>query len=242
MKNVIVTGGSAGIGAACVRSFAECGCNVILNYNKSEKKACELSRRLNESGLSVYPVQGDASCECDARRIISLCECKFGAPDVLVNNAGVSRVGVIESVDEDDYNYLMDGNFKSCFTMCRAIAPYMRQYAGRIINISSMWGIAGASCEALYSSAKSAVIGLTRSLAKELAISGTTVNCVAPGFIDTEMNAHLTEEEVADIVARTPISRSGKPSDVAEAVMFFASDKASFITGQVLCVDGGFIL
>ncbi len=242
MKNVIVTGGAKGIGASCVRAFAEAGYNVILNYKTSEKKALELCRELNDEGHTVYPVCADASIAEQARRIVSMCECKFGSVDILVNNAGVSRIGVIESVSEEEYRNVVDGNFKTCFNMCRAVAPYMREKAGRIINISSMWGLVGASCEALYSSSKSAVIGLTRSLAKELAMSGTTVNCVAPGFIDTDMNAHLTPDEKAEIISETPLARAGIPEDVTNAVLFFASASSSFITGQVLCVDGGFTL
>lgn len=242
MKNVIVTGGAKGIGASCVRAFVKAGYNVIVNYKTSEQKASELCSELEGEAGAAYPVCGDVSVYEQARRVAKMCEYKFGAVDILVNNAGVSRIGVIEAAGEEDYASIMDGNFKSCFNMCRAAAPYMREKAGRIINISSMWGVAGASCEALYSSSKSAVIGLTKSLAKELAISGTTVNCIAPGFIDTDMNACLSDEEKAEIISKTPISRAGLPEDIANAVLFFASPSSSFITGQVLCVDGGFIL
>lgn len=242
MKNVIVTGGAKGIGAGCVRAFVKAGYNVIVNYKTSEKKALELCNELEGEAGKVYPVCGDVSVYEQARRVVKMCEYKFGSVDILVNNAGVSRIGVIEAADEDEYNAVMDGNFKSCFNMCRAVAPCMREKAGRIINISSMWGVAGASCEALYSSSKSAVIGLTRSLAKELAISGTTVNCVAPGFIDTDMNACLSDGDREEIISKTPISRAGTPEDVANAVLFFASPSSSFVTGQVLCIDGGFIL
>lgn len=242
MKNVIVTGGAKGIGASCVRAFVKAGYNVIVNYKTSEQKSLELCAELEGEAGTAYPVCGDVSVYEEARRVAKMCEYKFGSVDILVNNAGVSRIGVIETTSEEDYNAVMDGNFKSCFNMCRAAAPYMREKAGRIINISSMWGVAGASCEVLYSSSKSAVIGLTKSLAKELAISGTTVNCVAPGFIDTDMNACLSDEEKNEIISRTPISRAGMPEDIANAVLFFASPSSSFITGQVLCVDGGFIL
>lgn len=242
MKNVIVTGGAKGIGASCVRAFVKAGYNVIVNYKTSEQKSLELCAELEGEAGTAYPVCGDVSVYEEARRVAKMCEYKFGSVDILVNNAGVSRIGVIETTSEEDYNAVMDGNFKSCFNMCRAAAPYMREKAGRIINISSMWGVAGASCEVLYSSSKSAVIGLTKSLAKELAISGTTVNCIAPGFIDTDMNACLSDEEKNEIILKTPISRAGMPEDIANAVLFFASPSSSFITGQVLCVDGGFIL
>lgn len=242
MKNVIVTGGAKGIGAGCVRAFVKAGYNVIVNYKTSEQKALELCAELEGEAGTAYPVCGDVSVYEQARRVAKMCEYKFGSVDILVNNAGVSRIGVIETASEEDYNAVMDGNFKSCFNMCRAAVPYMREKAGRIINISSMWGVAGASCEVLYSSSKSAVIGLTKSLAKELAMSGTTVNCVAPGFIDTDMNACLSDEEKNEIISKTPISRAGMPEDIANAVLFFASPSSSFITGQVICIDGGFIL
>ncbi len=242
MKSVIVTGGAKGIGAAIVRKLAEQGYGVIMNYKKSREQAEKLEKELAEKGYSVYAVQADVSQYDEARRIVAICESRYGSVDVLVNNAGVSYVGLLEQTDCEKWNYVMDNNARSCYNMCRAASNALRDSKGKIINISSMWGVSGASGESAYAASKAAVIGITKSLAKELSLSGINVNCVAPGFILTDMNSQLSAEAVAEIVEKTPLGRAGLPEDIAETVAFFASDSASFITGQTLTVDGGFIL
>ncbi len=242
MKSVIVTGGAKGIGAATVRRLAEDGYGVIINYKSSKAQSEALEKELTEKGFSVHAVQADASVYHDAGRLVAICESYYGSVNALVNNAGVSYMGLLEQTDDEKWNYVMDNNAKACYNMCRAASSALRDSSGGIINISSMWGVCGASGESAYSASKSAVIGITRSLAKEMSLSGVRVNCVAPGFILTDMNAHLSEDDIAEIVEKTPLGRAGTPEDIAEAVAFLLSDKASFITGQTLVIDGGFIL
>ena len=163
--------------------------------------------------------------------------------DILINNAGISEQKLFTDITDDDWNNMLSVNLTGCFNCCRAASKYMiNQKYGSIINVSSMWGIAGASCEVHYSASKSGIIGLTKALAKELGPSNIRVNCVAPGVINTEMNQHLNKDDLSELINSTPLCRIGDPIDVAEAIMFLASDKSSFITGQTLSVDGGFIL
>lgn len=242
MKSVLITGASRGIGAKTAEVFAENGYAVMINYNKSEAQAQQLCQSLTEKGFTAYTCQCDVSDAGQVRRMASLCEYRFGGLDVLVNNAGVSSFGVLESLSEQDWDTTMATNVKSMFLATKSLLPLLRERRGKIINISSMWGISGASCEVHYSASKAAVIGFTKALAKEEAPNGITVNCIAPGFIETEMNCKLTDDNKQQIIEKTPLGRAGTTEDIAHAVLFLASDGADFITGQTLCIDGGYIL
>ncbi len=232
MKRVLISGGSSGIGAACVRAFAADGFQVFFLYSKNEEKANAVARQTGATAIK---------CDVtDINQIISAVE-QIGSVDVLVNNAGVSFIGLIQDTDDKTYRRVIDTNLSGAFYLCRALAPKMVANGyGRIINIGSVWGRHGASCEVAYSASKSGLRGLTASLAKELGPSGITVNCIEPGVIKTDMNACLDEQTVNELIGQTPLCRLGTPEDIAEAVMFLASDKASFITAQIIGVDGGF--
>ena len=168
---------------------------------------------------------------------------KFGSLDILVNNAGVAYQGLITDTDEIDFDRIIDTNLKGTFNCCKAVTSSMvNKGSGKIINISSMWGQVGASCEVAYSASKAGIIGLTKALAKELAPSGITVNCIAPGLIETSMNSNLTVEELAEFVETIPLGRMGSADEIAEAIEFLASDKADYITGQVLGINGGYVI
>lgn len=242
-KTALVTGGSGGIGEAVSILLAKNGFNVIINYKKSEEKAKAIEQNLILSGYSAFAIGANLTETIEVKRLFAIAYEKFGSIDVLVNNAGISKQQLLTDVSDEDFNSIMQINFGSMFKCCREAVPYMlKNHSGSIVNISSMWGISGASCESIYSASKSAAIGFTKSLAKELGPSGIRVNCIAPGLIDTKMNENLSKTDVEQLIYETPLNRIGSPDDVAEAVLFLASDKSSFITGQTLSVDGGFII
>ena len=236
MKTVLISGGSRGIGAECVRAFADAGYQTVFLYKSSDSEAFSLSRT-----TCTLAIKCDVADPEAVKNAVSRVVSEFGKIDVLVNNAGVSFIGLVQDTDDDTYRRVLDTNLSGAFYLCREVAPIMVQNGGgKIINIGSVWGKYGASCEVAYSASKAGIRGLTTSLAKELGPSGITVNCVEPGVIETDMNAHFDAETLNDLADATPLCRLGKPEDVANAVMFLASDKASFITGQCLGVDGGF--
>lgn len=237
MKTVVITGSSRGIGAATAKLFAENGFNVCVNYFHSEKAAKELTASLP----SAVAVKADISKKADAVALIEAATETFGHVDVLVNNAGIALPPqLVTDVSDADYDRVFDINMKGVHNTVSAVLPQMvNRKSGNIVNISSLWGVVGGSCETVYTASKAAVIGYTKALAKELGPSGIRVNCVAPGFIRTEMNARFSEEEIASFAEETPLCRVGDPQDVAKAVFFLAMDMSDFITGQTLCVDGG---
>lgn len=236
MKRVLITGGSGGIGAAIVKAFAETGCQVAFTYNKNHSVATALANQTGASALAV-----DLEKNESIREAVQIAATLLGGIDILVNCAGISQIMLFTDLSDDDIARMVQINLTSVMTLTKIAAPYMlRNHSGRIINIGSMWGKTGASCEVHYSATKAALEGFTKALAKELGPSGITVNCVEPGVIATPMNASLDEETIRSLIEETPLMRLGKPSDVADAVLFLASDKASFITGQILGVDGGF--
>ncbi len=240
-KTAVVTGASRGIGAAIAETFAKNGYSVIINYNSSVDAALTLRDRLRMSNPDVEMFRADVSTSEGADALIKYASDHFGRVDVLVNNAGIAHTGLFTDMTDGEYRRLMSLDLDGAFYCSRAAAKEMIcAHSGAIVNISSMWGLVGASCEAAYSAAKAGVIGLTKALAKELGPSGIRVNCVAPGVIATEMNSHLSDEDIAALADETPLSRIGQPHEVAEAVLFLASEKAAFVTGQTIACDGGF--
>ena len=242
MKTAVITGASGGIGSAIAAKLASDGYNTILNYNKSQLKAEKLCEHLVSQGFNAVTFKADVSQSEEADALIAFAVKEFGGADILVNNAGIAQQKLFTDITDEDYDRMFNSNVRSVFNCCRAALPYMiHNKWGRIVNISSMWGVCGASCEVHYSASKAAVIGLTKALAREVGPSGITVNCIAPGLIDTPMNAALDKETIKSLCEETPAGRIGTPDDIASAVSFFVSDGASFTTGQVLTVDGGFI-
>ena len=238
MKTVLITGASRGIGEAIARAFSSNGYNVVINYNKSEELAKKLG---NELQAPIF--KADVSDINQAKALVDFTVQKFGKIDVLVNNAGIALPQmVLQSATEADFDKIVSVNLKSVFNCSKAVIDYMvSNGGGSIINISSIWGQIGGSCEVLYSMTKAGVIGFTKALAQELAPSNVRVNAVAPGFIATDMNAHLTEDEVSAFVQDVPLGKTGKAQDVANAVLFLADEKSSYVTGHVLNVNGGLI-
>lgn len=242
-KTVIVTGSSKGIGAATAILFAQKGYNVVINYNNSYESASLLCRSLVSNGYSVITQKANVANKLEVDLMVKETLYKFGSLDILVNNAGIAYQGLVSETDEIDFDRIIDVNLKGVFNCCKSVIPSMvSRQSGKIINISSIWGQVGASCEVAYSAAKAGVIGLTKALAKELAPSGITVNAIAPGLIETNMNSNLTIEELSDFVSTIPLGRMGSADEIAAAVEFLASDKADYITGQVLGVNGGLVV
>ena len=244
-KNVFVTGGAGDIGRAIVRRFHGASFNVAIHCFKSEKDAAALAEELcaRDPSLIVRVYRADFNSPEETGSMMKKAEEEMGPIDVLVNNAGLGRQKLITGTAYEDWRETFAVNVDSTFLCTKAVLPAMiREKSGKIVNISSIWGIAGASCEVDYSAAKAAVIGFTKALAKEVGPSGINVNCVAPGVIDTKMNAHLSELDLEALAGETPLGRLGTPDEIAEAVFFLCSEKASFITGQVLSPNGGFVI
>ncbi len=236
MKRVLISGGSRGIGRALVEAFCAEGHRVAFLYRANAEAAKAVALATGAIGICA-----DVSDPEAVRRAVAEAETALGGTvEVLVNNAAVSHIGLVQDMTDDEWRRVCDTNLSGAFYLCRAVIPGMvSAHSGRMIHIGSMWGKVGASCEVAYSATKAGLRGLTMALAKELGLSGITVNCVEPGFIDTDMNAALDPDTRAALCDETPLGRIGTPQDVAAAVAFLASDSASFITGQILGVDGG---
>lgn len=238
MKTVLINGGSRGIGRAIVEKFSKEGYNVAFTYLNSEDEAEELSL-----ATGALAIRADTRSESDVKRAVKIAADAFSGIDILVNNAGVSSFSLFTDITLEEWNGIFSVNVTGAFLYSKEVIPYMlRNKYGRIINISSMWGITGSSCEVHYSASKAALIGLTKALAKELGPSGITVNAIAPGLIDTDMNKAVDGETKRQIAEETPLLRMGRSKEVADAALFLASDGASFITGDVLNVSGGYVI
>lgn len=243
MKYALITGGSRGIGAAAARLFAQRGWGVAVGYDQSGDRAQALTQELRELGVPALAVRADVADPRQVGKMVDNVLEKFCQLDILICSAGVSHVGLISQIDEDQWRRLFAVNVDGVHHCCRAVLPHMlSRKCGSIVTVSSMWGQVGASCEAAYSATKGAVIAYSKALAKELGPSNIRVNCVAPGVIDTEMNAHLTREDLSALAEETPLGRVGTASEAAAAIAFLASDEASFLTGQVVAPNGGLVI
>lgn len=244
LKTALITGGSRGIGRQTALLLAQNGYRTAICYEKVSDAADRLCCDIAAFGGTAAAYRCDVSDFSGVHSMISEIERSFGGVDVLVNNAGISEQLLFSDITEEKWDRMFAVNVKSVYNCTHAVLGHMiHEKHGRIINISSMWGVTGASCEVHYSASKAAVIGFTKALAKELGPSGITVNCIAPGVIDTEMiRCQLDNETIASLKEETPLCRLGTPEDIAEAVMFLTSERASFITGQVLGVNGGFVI
>lgn len=239
-KVALVTGGSRGIGRAIAEKLASLGARVVINYHQNEAAAQEVVHRIRAAGGEAVAVQGDVRHAEDARRIVKTALDTFGRLDILVNNAGTTRDNLLALMKEEDWDLVLETNLKGTYQVTKAaIRSMMKQRSGRIINITSVAGVAGNPGQTNYSAAKAGIIGFTKSLAKEIGPRNITVNAVAPGYVPTDLTANLPEELIQRAVELTPLGRLGTVEDVANVVAFLASDEAGFITGQVLRVDGG---
>lgn len=236
-KVAIVSGGSKGIGASIVETLASSGFDVVLNYRFSANKANDIASKFS----NVVTFQADVSDHAQVKSLVDFTISKFGRIDLLVNNAGIDFINTLSDTSDSDFDTVLRNNLYSAFYLSKEVSPYMiNAKSGLIINISSIWGIVGASCEMAYSVSKAGLDAMTKSLAKELGPSNIRVNSIAPGIIDTDMNSFLSKEELNEIVNDIPLERIGLPSDVADTVLFL--DKNSYITGQVIQVTGGWNL
>ena len=238
-KTVLITGASLGIGAACAKRFAKEGYNVVVNYNSSENEAKALEKEFS----NMVAVKADLSKEVEAKALVEETVKRFNKIDVLVNNAGIALESkLFTDTTRDDWDKIFNTNVFGMFNVTKAAVSHMvHEKSGAIINISSIWGITGASCEVVYSASKGAVNSFTKALSKELAPSNIRVNAIAPGVIDTKMNAFLSNDEKKALEEEIPLGRFGNPSEIASAVYFLASEDSSYITGQIITADGGFI-
>lgn len=237
MKTVLITGGSRGIGRAAVELFLEKGYKVLFIYHASKQQAEQLE------ALGAVGYRADLSVKEECARVAELILKEQGGVDVLINNAGISHFSLFTDLKNDEWKRVCAVNLDAPIYLTRAFLPHMiGQKWGRIVNISSMWGQVGSSCEVAYSTAKAGLIGFTKALAKEEGPSGITVNCICPGLIDTDMNGALDEETIGAIVSETPLMRMGRPEDVASCCLYLASQQASFITGQIIGVNGGLVI
>lgn len=241
-KIALITGSSRGIGRSIALGLAKEGASVIINYSKDMENSLITERKIIEGGGYCKSIKADISHYSEAKSLIESIINKFGRIDILVNNAGVSKVGLFIDTTEEDFDCIINTNLKGICNTCHNVLKYMiERKSGSIINISSIWGETGASCEVLYSASKGGVNSFTRSLAKEIAGMGIRVNAIAPGVINTEMNSFLNEDEKQALVKEIPMGRFGETSDISDLAVFLASEKSNYITGQIIKVDGGFI-
>lgn len=241
MKTAIVTGGSRGIGAAIVKMLAKEGYNVIINYNRSEEIAKRMKEEFTSKGYSVETFKADVSKREEVKKLVEFTIQKFGKIDVLINNAGIAQEKLFTQITDNDWNTMIQTNLNSVFYCTQEAVPYMiANQEGTIINISSIWGVTGGSCEVHYSVAKAGIDGMTKALAKELGPTHIRVNSIAPGAIDTDMNKNVTQEEWEELKQEIPLESIGKASDIAKCVKWLIEDE--YTTGQVISVNGGWYI
>ena len=239
-KVALVTGGALRVGRVLSLALAEAGADVVVNYYRTPREAQETKAEIEKLGRRCLLIEADVGSRLENAAMIGQIEREFGRLDILVNNAGITRDGLMPMLKDADWDAVLDANLKGAFHCMRAAyRPMMKQKYGRVVNLSSIVGLRGNAGQANYAASKAGLIGLTKSMAKELAGRNVTVNAVAPGFIDTDMTAALPEKARESMLASIPMGRLGQGEDVAKAVAFFAGDGAGYVTGQVLCVDGG---
>ncbi|MCD2346372.1 3-oxoacyl-[acyl-carrier-protein] reductase [Clostridium guangxiense] len=242
-KVAVVTGAGRGIGRAIALKLADAGANLVLNYRSSESETEELIKEIEAKGVKAVSVKADISKFDEAEEVIKKAKSEFGKVDILVNNAGITRDGLVMRMKEQDFDDVINVNLKGTFNCIRHVSPLMvKNKGGRIINISSVVGIVGNPGQINYCAAKAGILGMTKSLAKELGSRGITVNAVAPGFIKSDMTDELSDKQKESILSTIPLKKPGEAEDVANMVVFLASDMASYITGQVMQVDGGMVM
>ena len=243
-KTVFITGASRGIGATTAVYFAQKGYNVGINYLNSKERAESVAEKIRSLGQRAELYQGDVADFEQIKSVIARCADELGAISVVVNNAGIAQQKLFTDTTPDEWRRMFSVNIDGMYNVLHASLPQMiNKKSGSVVNVSSMWGVCGASCEVAYSASKSAVIGLTKALAAELAPSGIRVNCVAPGLIDTEMNNNLSEEDIKSVIDEIPLGKIGTAEDIARAIYFLADDEASpFTTGVTLNVNGGMVI
>lgn len=244
-KTVVITGSSRGIGAQTALKFAENGYNVVINYNHSKEKALNLLSAIRTKGTGAIALKADIASPSECEYLINKSIEEFGHIDVLVNNAGIAQQKLFTDISRNEWIHMFDVNVHGMFYCTQnAVRNMISRHKGKIINVSSVWGVTGGSCEVHYSACKAAVIGFTKALAKELGPSGIQVNCVAPGVIETDMNSELklSESEIEEIKNETPCMRLGTPQDVSEAIFFLSEPSSDFITGQIIGVNGGILM
>ena len=241
MKTVLITGGSRGIGKCIAENLAKEGFNVVLNYNKSEKEAKQIKQELSEQGINIEICKADVSRREDVKKLVKFTLNKYKNIDILINNAGIAKLQMFNDITDEDWNEIINTNLNSVFYTTQEVLPNMiHNKNGCIINISSIWGIVGASCEVAYSVSKAGIDGMTKSLAKELGLSGIRVNSIAPGVIDTEMNSNLDNAIKEEIKNDTPLNKIGRPIDIYRCVKWLIEDE--FTTGQIISPNGGYVI
>jgi 3-oxoacyl-[acyl-carrier protein] reductase len=242
-KTVLVTGAAKGIGRAIAEVFAENEFNVVINYLSSEKSAQSLVSELKERGFSALALSADITQKAQVEKMFEQAYQAFGSIDILVNNAGISHYKLFQEITEDEWDKMINVHLKGMYNCSQQVVPEMiRKNTGKIINISSIWGMVGASCEVSYSTAKAGMIGFTKALAKELGPSNIQVNCVAPGVIDTDMLNPLSQEDKELVREEIPLMRFGQAKEIAKVVLFLAKQESDYITGQVISPNGGLVI
>lgn len=242
-KCAIITGASRGLGKAIALKLASLGANIVLNYRSSEKEALEVENEIKQMGVEVISVKGDISKLKEVENLVSVAKERFGNVDIMVNNAGITKDTLILRMKEEDFDSVIDVNLKGVFNCLKAITPIMvKQKHGKIISISSVVGISGNAGQVNYAASKAGIIGMTKSLAKEVGSRGINVNAVAPGFIETDMTDALGDKFKEEAKKSIPLKKLGKPEDVANVVAFLASESSDYVTGQVIQVDGGMLM